>query len=144
MKQTSKHTKTSENIVSGFENERFRIANPVWLSYRPENGDFSGFHFRILFSGRSPAEKGGLFSGEIPIRKRHPDFGLTQVVGGDKLGKRTQQYSYCSSTRHKTRIRHIYLSAVSTLHVLVLLLLLCPAIRWHTPQAPLRADGIGE
>ena len=30
-----------------------------------------------------------------------------------------------------------------TMGVLELLLLLCPAIRWHTPQASPRADGIG-
>ena len=37
--------------VSETEDEGFRIANPVWLSCRPENGDFSGFHFRVSFSG---------------------------------------------------------------------------------------------
>ena len=86
----------SYNSVSETEKERCRIANPVWLSYnKPENGDFSGFHFRMLFSDEPPAEKRGPFSDEIPIRKWHPDLVLhmsweaTSVVTSRKQSSST-------------------------------------------------------
>ena len=41
------------------------IAKRVYKSYRPETGDFSGFHFRISFLGRDPPENGVPNSDEI-------------------------------------------------------------------------------
>ena len=66
----------SYKTVSGSENERFRVAQPVWLAYRPETGDFSGFRYQILLWGRPQPEEGGPFSDEIPARKWHPELVL--------------------------------------------------------------------
>ena len=85
----------SYNSVSETENERFRIARPVWLSDRPENGDFSGFHFPISFSDPLPAEKVGPFSDEI---NPHPKmasvfFCFPHVIGGKKRRNKSKTES---------------------------------------------------
>ena len=61
---------TSPVSGSGAENERFRVANPVCKSLRPETGVFPGFH-RNFFSGRPPPEHGSPVSEHN--RSCHPD-----------------------------------------------------------------------
>ena len=66
-------------------------------------------------------------------------------MGGNKLENKSKTVLLLLKDTRHIRIRHIYLSAEQVTRIVgvLVLLLLCPDIRWHTPQASPRANGVG-
>ena len=96
----------SYNTVFGSDNERFQIANPVWLPYGPENGDFFRLAFSDIVFGSASSRKRGPFSDEIHIRKRHPDLVLHMSWEATRLVTSRKQFITVVVVIQDTRHTH--------------------------------------